>query len=97
MTGGSGGQDLASIQKVVEELPILNRRKREVAKHVAICSDLSKRVAALFPVSEAQQELLMAVPQPSLPLPEGLFQQGTSSAHVASPLQPHALFKLPLL
>jgi hypothetical protein len=97
MTGGSGGQDLASIQKVVEELPILNRRKREVAKHVAICSDLSKRAAALFPVSEAQQELLMAVPQPSLPLPEGLFQQGTSTAHVASPLQPHALFKLPLL
>ena len=43
MAGSAGGaQDLASIQKVVDALPELNRQKREVAKHVAICSDLSR-------------------------------------------------------
>ncbi len=34
--------NLACIQKVVDALPELNRQKREVAKHVAICSDLSR-------------------------------------------------------
>ena len=75
--GGGGAQDLASIQKVVDELPELNRRKREVAKHVAICSDLSKKAAPLFALSEVQQELLMVTGQPSMPLPEDLFRQGT--------------------
>ncbi len=79
MTGGGGGgaQDLASIQKVVDALPELNRQKREVAKHVAICSDLSKRASQMFGVSEVQQELLMTVVLPPAPLPETLFQQGT--------------------
>ena len=35
--GGGGAQDLASIQKVVDALPELNRQKREVAKHVGEC------------------------------------------------------------
>ena len=79
MTGGGGGaQDLASIQKVVDGLPELNRRKREVAKHVAICSDLSKSATMLFALSEVQQELLMTVAQPSMPLPESLYHQGDS-------------------
>jgi hypothetical protein len=77
--GGGGAQDLASIQKVVDALPELNRQKREVAKHVAICSDLSKRASHMFAVSEVQQELLMAAVLPSAPLPDALFQQGTSS------------------
>jgi hypothetical protein len=75
--GGGGNQDLASIQKVVDALPELNRQKREVAKHVAICSDLSKRASQMFAVSEVQQELLMAAVLPSAPLPEAMFQQGT--------------------
>ena len=53
-------EDLASIKKVVHALPELKRQKREVAKHVAICSDLSKRVAPLFMLSEVQREQLMA-------------------------------------
>ncbi len=77
MAGSAGGaQDLASIQKVVDALPELNRQKREVAKHVAICSDLSKRVAPLFGLSEVQQELLMTAVLPPAPLPEGLYHQG---------------------
>jgi hypothetical protein len=74
--GGGGAQDLASIQKVVDALPELNRQKREVAKHVAICSDLSKRASQMFAVSEVQQELLMAAVLPSAPLPDAVFQQG---------------------
>jgi hypothetical protein len=77
MTGGGGAQDLASIQKVVESLPELNRMKREVAKHVAICSDLSKKASSLFALSEVQQELLMTPVASTASLPETLFQQGT--------------------
>ena len=83
--GGGGAQDLASIQKVVDALPELNRQKREVAKHVAICSDLSKRASHMFAVSEVQQELLMAAVLPSAPLPDALFQQGTSSNPSSNP------------
>lgn len=80
MAGSAGGvQDLASIQKVVDALPELNRQKREVAKHVAICSDLSRRVAPMFAVSEAQQELLMTAAVPGAPLPEAVFHQGWSA------------------
>ncbi len=79
MAGSAGGaQDLASIQKVVDALPELNRQKREVAKHVAICGDLSKKVAPLFELSEVQQELLMTAVLPMAPLPESLYHQGLS-------------------
>ena len=42
---------------------------------MAICSDLSRRVSSSFPVSEVQQELLMADTAAGAPLPESLFIQ----------------------
>jgi hypothetical protein len=98
MTGGGGGaQDLASIQKVVDELPELNRRKREVAKHVAICSDLSKKAAPLFSLSEVQQELLMMAVQPSMPLPEDLFRQGTFNMLFCSSIKQFIIYSYCLI
>lgn len=92
MAGSAGGvQDLASIQKVVDALPELNRQKREVAKHVAICSDLSRRVAPMFAVSEAQQELLMTATVPGAPLPEAVFHQGWSAPRLLRCVLPAGL------
>jgi len=53
----------AEIQKAVENIPELRRAKMNVGKHVAITSELARRVKEdyLFEVSELQQDIVMGL------------------------------------